>query len=71
MAMRHGGSASFATRAAAEAACHLGVHPGLIDEDEPLGFQFGLAIEPGLPPPQNVGAALLGRVRRLFLSVMA
>jgi hypothetical protein len=30
-----------------------------INEDEPLGFQFGLTFKPGLPASQDVGALLL------------
>jgi hypothetical protein len=36
-----------------------------------LGIEIKLAFEPGLAPFQNVGAVLFGRVRGLFLRVMA
>ena len=45
--------------------------PGLVDKDQAFGIEIGLAVEPGLAPLQDVGAVLLGRVRRLFLRVIA
>jgi hypothetical protein len=52
------------------ATSHLGRGSGLIDEHETLGVEVQLAVEPGLTAVQDVGAALLVRVRRLFLSVI-
>src|SRR3954454_10209917 len=49
---------------------HVGRGPGLVDEDEARGIEVELALEPGLAPLQDVGAVLLGRLRRLFLSVI-
>ena len=49
---------------------HIGLRPGLVDEDQPLGIEIRLAIEPGPAPPQDVGTVLLAGVRRLFLRVM-
>ena len=49
---------------------HVGRRPSLVDEDETLRVESGLAIEPVLAPLQNVRPVLLGRVRRLFLRVM-
>jgi hypothetical protein len=37
----------------------------LVDEDEPLGIEVGLRLEPGLALPQNVPAALLDRMAGL------
>jgi len=51
MAVRHGRPASLSARAAAVATGHLGVHAGLVDEDEPFGFQLRLVLEPGTAPP--------------------
>jgi hypothetical protein len=62
---------ALAAAAAAVNARHLGRSPGLVDEDQTLGIEIKLAFEPGLAPLQNVGSVLLGRVRRLFLRVMA
>lgn len=45
---------------------HVGRGPGLVDEDEALGVEIGLAFEPFLPAPQNIGAVLFTRIRRLF-----
>jgi hypothetical protein len=44
----------------------LGRGSGLIDEHQPFGIEVELAVEPGLTAVQDVGAALLVRVRRLF-----
>jgi hypothetical protein len=62
---------AFAAAAAAVSASHVGRSPGLIDEDQAVGIEIKLAFEPGLAPLQDVGAVLLGRMRRLFLRVMA
>ena len=70
MAVRDGHAQPLAARAAAVGARHVGARPGLVDEDEPLGVEVGLAVEPGLPPLQDVGTVLLGGVRGLFLRVM-
>ena len=48
------------------AAGHLGGGSRFIDEDEVLGIKVKLAIEPGLPPPQDIGTALVVRVRQLL-----
>jgi hypothetical protein len=48
------------------APCHLGRGPGLVDEDQALGVQIGLALEPGPTTTQNVGALLLAGVRGFF-----
>jgi hypothetical protein len=50
----------------AVATSHLGRGSGLIDEHEPIGVKIQLAVEPGLTAVQDVGAALLVCVRRLF-----
>jgi hypothetical protein len=50
---------------------HVGRSPGLIDEDQPLGIKVKLPVEPILSAFQDVGTVLLGRVRGLFLRVMA
>jgi hypothetical protein len=48
------------------ATSHLGRGSGLIDEHEPIGVKIQLVGEPGLTAVQDVGAALLVCVRRLF-----
>jgi hypothetical protein len=71
MAVRDADAQAFAAAAAAVAARHLRRSPGLVDEDQALGIEIKLAFEPGLAPHQDVGSVLLGRVRGLFLRVMA
>jgi len=60
---------TFAACAAAMGASHVRRSPGFVDEDEALRIEVELALEPVLPPPQDVGPILLARVRRLFLRV--
>lgn len=52
------------------AAGHVGRGPGLVDEDEALGVEVELAVEPGLALAQDVRAVLLARVPDLFLRVI-
>jgi hypothetical protein len=52
------------------AAGHVGGSPGLIDEDQTLGIEIELIVEPALALPQDVGTALLDRVPDLFLRVI-
>ena len=49
---------------------HVCRGPGLVDEDQPLGVEVELALEPCLAPPQDIGAILLPRVAGLFLRVI-
>jgi hypothetical protein len=49
---------------------HVGGSPGFVDEDEALGFEIDLAVEPVLALLQDVGAVLLDRVPGLFLRVI-
>ncbi len=50
-------------------ACHLGRDPALVDEDQPRRVELGLALEPFYAALEDIFAALLGRVARLFLYV--
>ena len=70
MPMRDRGAAPLAARAAPAQAGHLGGRPGLIDEDEPQGIEFGLELEPRLAPRGHILARLLAGMRRLFLYVI-
>jgi hypothetical protein len=70
MAVRHGCAAAFAARRAAIKTRHLGRCPGLVDEDELLGIEAGLPLEPSFPGTLYVRALLLRGVRNLFLSVI-
>ncbi len=45
---------------------HLGRGPGLVDEDQTLGIEIRLALEPGPPAMQNVRTLLLAGVRGFF-----
>jgi hypothetical protein len=49
---------------------HVGGGPGLVDEDEALGLQIDLALEPVPALLQDVGAILLDCMASLFLRVM-
>jgi hypothetical protein len=71
MAMRDADTQAFAATAAAVGASHVGRSPGLIDKDQAFGIEIELAFKPSLAPLQDVGAVLLGRVRGLFLRVIA
>jgi hypothetical protein len=71
VAVRDADTQAFAAAAAAVGASHVGRSPGLVDEDRAFGIKIELTFEPGLAPLRDVGALLLGRVRRLFLRVMA
>ena len=71
MAVGHADAQAFAAAATAMRAGHLGRGPGLVDEDEAVGVEIDLAVEPRLAPLQDVGAILLAGVRSLFLRVIA
>ena len=62
-------AAAFALDRPTTKPCHLGIRAGLVDKDQPIGIEFGLAIEPVLAPAVDVRAFLLSRVARLFLCV--
>ncbi len=44
----------------------FGVERRLVDEDQPLGGQVRLGLEPAPPPAQNIRPLLLGCVRGFF-----
>ena len=71
MAVRDESAQALPAPAAAMAAGHVGGGPGFVDEDEPVGIEIELGLEPGPAPLQDVGPILLGRVGGLFLRVMA
>ena len=62
--------ASLTLGAVAMAARHVGRGPGLVDEDEALGFEVDLLLEPASPAAQDVGPVLFDRVAGLFLRVI-
>ena len=61
---------ALAPPAAAMAAGHVRRGPGLIDEDQPLGVEVELPLEPFRATLHDVGAVLFGSVRGLFLRVI-
>ena len=69
MPVRHGGPAALAAARPAAQARHLGRGAGLVDEDQFVGVEIELAVEPGLPRLTDVLALLLGGVGGLFLYV--
>ena len=66
MAMRDRGAAALTALGPAPRASHLGRGPGLIDEDQLLGIETGLGVEPGLAAEDHIGPLLLGGVRGFF-----
>lgn len=66
MAVRHASPAPLAAWRSASQARHLGRQSRLVDEHELRRIEIGLAIEPGLPPLQDVGAILLQCMCGLF-----
>ena len=69
MSMRDAGAQPLPARAAPMRAGHVRRGPGLVNENQALGIKVELALEPVLPPLQDVGPILLTRVRGLFLRV--
>jgi len=58
--------ASLAARRPAAQAGHLRGSRSLVDEDQPLGIEVELAVEPGDAAAQDIGTLLLGGVRPLI-----
>ena len=52
------------------AAGHVRGGPRLVDEDQALGIEIELAVEPALALRQDVGSVLLDSMASLFLRVM-
>src|SRR5690606_15391535 len=71
VAVRDADPEPLAAPAAPVAPGHVRRGPCLVDEDQALGIEIDLALEPGLALLQDVGPVLLGGVRGLFLRVMA
>jgi len=57
---------SLAARRAPVGACHVGLGPGLVDEDEARGIKPALILLPLCPPPRDVRAILLAGVQAFF-----
>jgi hypothetical protein len=45
---------------------HVGLDPGLVDEDQPTRIESALPASPTPPPARDVGAGLLKRDQRFF-----
>lgn len=65
-AVRNLGDQPLAARATAMGPCHVGLGPGLVDEDQLVRRQFRLLCAQGLPGLRDVRAILLGGVQRFF-----
>jgi len=59
MSVWNGRPASLATWRSSSQPRHLRGCRGLIDEDEPLGIEIELAVEPGYAAAQDIGTLLL------------
>ncbi len=70
MALRYRDATALAARGAGVAAHHVGGCGGLVDEDQTLGIEVGLAFEPGQSRRLHVRPVLLGGVKRPFLRVI-
>ena len=71
VAMRDGGAAALASGCSAVEARHLGGRAGLVDENELLGIEIELAVEPGRAGHFHIAALLLGRRSQRFVRSLA
>jgi len=69
MAVRDRGVTTLAFRSPAPQPCHLRRQPTFVDEDQVLGIEIGLALDPCLARRFDIGALLLAGVSGLFLCV--
>ena len=66
MAVGNSGPAAFPPLGSASQAGHLGRGAGLVDEDELLGIELRLGLEPSLAADDDIRPLLLGGVRGFF-----
>ena len=66
MGVGDGGAKTPTAEGASVRSGHLRRGPGFIDEDQVVGPEVELSLEPLPAPRQDIGAVLLGRVRGLF-----
>jgi len=66
MSMGNSGTTALATPRSAAQPRHLGRGSGFVDEDQVLGIELRLGVEPSLAPGGDVGPLLLAGVRRFF-----
>jgi hypothetical protein len=64
--MRNLGHEPCTARAAAMSARHIGLGPGLVDEDQAGWIKFALLPFPASPPLGDVGPILLAGVQAFF-----
>ena len=66
VAVRGEGAQALALRPPAAQRGHVGLDPGLVDEDQPPRIEAGLPGSPASPPARDVGAGLLKGEQRFF-----
>lgn len=66
VAMRSQAAQAFAFLSPAAQRRHIGLDPGLVDENQPARVEAGLPGSPALPAPCNVSAGLLKGEQRFF-----
>ena len=66
VAMRGEAAQALASRSPAASRSHVGLDPGLVDEDQPPRVEAGLPGSPTLPSAGNVGAGLLKGEQRFM-----
>ena len=66
VAVRGKAAQALALRSPAAQRRHVGLDPGLVDEDQPARIETGLPGSPALPPAGDVGAGLLKGEQRFF-----
>jgi hypothetical protein len=66
MTMRSQAAQALALRPPASQRRHVGLDPGLVDEDQPPRIETGLPGSPALSSPRDVGAGLLKSEQRFF-----
>jgi hypothetical protein len=64
--VRDFGHQPIATAAAAMKTRHIGLRPGLVDEDQAPGINPPLILLPLCPPARHVGSILFGGVQAFF-----
>jgi hypothetical protein len=67
VAVRHLGLKALAARRPAPERGHVGLGPGLVDEDQAGGIDPVLVLNPLRPPARDIGAILFSCDQRLFL----
>jgi hypothetical protein len=64
--VRHAPDQALAARRPAVRAGHVGLRPGLVDEDQALGINASLMAPPPGPLARDVGPLLLGGAQSFF-----